>query len=47
VFRKLESGEVITVVTGLYVFITPEGRKFRVDYIADEMGYRAKQTELF
>lgn len=38
--RDPNSDDLIHVKTGLYSFESPEGDEYRVDFIADENGYR-------
>ena len=40
-FTLHENGQDILVKKGFYRFVSPEGLNFRVDYQADENGFRA------
>ncbi|XP_069674230.1 endocuticle structural glycoprotein SgAbd-1-like [Periplaneta americana] len=40
-YTRHEDGQDILVKLGYYRFVSPEGLRFRVDYLADEYGYRA------
>ncbi|XP_062549674.1 endocuticle structural glycoprotein SgAbd-5-like [Armigeres subalbatus] len=47
VLKPVEGAEVPAIsVTGSYEFTDPTGQKYRVDYTADERGYRPTVTKL-